>query len=355
MRKVKSMLGVVMIVSVLMVAAMVTASAQFSGDLLIATGSDTLAGTIKVSGDYYRLDVTQEGMKLFIIVDQKNKMTRVYSVDDKQYREMGSQDMVSLMNDPFQGIIYTRTIADEKSLGTEKVNGFDCEKYQYSKDGQDMMLVWKAVELNFPIKIDNLMKAGHTVDITNIKKGEVDKIMFETPADYKLFEEDKPASGETVDIDIVDAAGAGNIEVLKKHIANGVDLNFDSGDGNTPLLMAAMYGRAEAVKYLIEAGANVNLVTGTGNSAMMVATQYGKLDIVKMLVAGGADLNMTYGNEYTTALREAVQYGHVDVAKYLIEAGADITFKNSLGKGLMDAANKNDAKMMEILKAAGVE
>jgi len=143
--------------------------------------------------------------------------------------------------------------------------------------------------------------------------------------------------------------------VLKKHIANGVDVNFDSGDGHTPLLMAAMYDQPEAVKYLLEAGADPNLLTSSGSAPMLVATQYGKLEIVKMLVAAGVDVNTIYGNGYTTALREAIAYGHVDVAKYLIDAGADIAFKNSLGKGLMDAANKNDAKMMEMLKAAGIE
>gem|GEM_PF-2811400 len=329
-------------------------SAQFGGDLMIGMGRDTLNGTIKVSGDYYRMDVAQGGQELFIIVDQKNKVTRVFDIASKQYREMKSQDITSLMNDPFQSVIYTRTMSEETSMGAETVAGFECDKYKYAMDGQDVMIVWKAKDLNFPIKIENLANIGYAAEITNIKQGEIDKTLFALPADYTLFEE-KQATDEATDIDIVDAAGMGNVEVIKKHIANGVDVNYDKGDGYTPLLMASMYGKTDAVKYLIEAGADVNLVNKDGSSAILAASQYGKLDIVKMLVAAGADVNAEYGKGYTSLLREAIQYGHVDVAKFLIESGADIKFKNTSGKGLIDAANKNDAAMMEMLKAAAVE
>lgn len=348
------MIGVVMVASAIMIITVATSSAQFTGDLMIGMGSDTLNGTIKVSGDHYRMDITQDGQELFIIVDQKNKITRVFSVGDKQYREMGSQDMTSLMNDPFQSVIYTRSMSEETNLGFEKVGDIECDKYKYSMDGQDIMIVWKAAELNFPIKIENLANAGYAALIDNIKPGEIDAALFEMPEGYAPFEE-KQASDPAADLDIVDAAGMGNIEVLKKHVANGVDVNFDSGDGYTPLLMAAMYDKPEAVKYLLEAGADPNLLTSSGSSVMLTATQYGKLEIVRILVAAGVDVNTIYGNGYTTALREAIAYGHVDVAKFLIESGADIKFKSTTGKGLMDAANKKDAEMMEMLQAAGVE
>ena len=62
------------------------------------------------------------------------------------------------------------------------------------------------------------------------------------------------------------AAGLGNIEAVKLHIANGVDVNAvdDIVLGRTPLHAAAENGRKEVVELLIAAGADVNAKTNSG-------------------------------------------------------------------------------------------
>nr|MBN2277646.1 ankyrin repeat domain-containing protein [candidate division Zixibacteria bacterium] len=348
-----SIAGLALIIMALIPAAHTAAATDFSGDLTIAQGKDTLIGNIKVSDEFYKMDFTPSGQPIIVIVDRTKSVTHVYNTQEKQFREMGSQDQTSLMNDPFQSAVYTASIAKKESLGIEKIGQQECDKFKYSSSGQDIMIVWIAREFNFPIKIQNLVMADYSAKITNIKTGKIDRAEFKGPEGYTPFSES--SSGGSQDIDIVNAAGMGNIEVIKKHLDAGVDINFDSGDGYTPLLMAAMYGRDKAVKFLVEAGADVNLVTGTGQSAILAASQYGKTEIVKMLVEAGADVNMVYGSGSTTILREAIKYGHVDLVKYLIEAGADTRFKNAQGEPLMSVANKSDAKMMEVLKAAGID
>ncbi|MEW5925598.1 MAG: ankyrin repeat domain-containing protein [Candidatus Zixiibacteriota bacterium] len=347
-------LTIVIALVIVLSAGSVFAAGPFSADLTMKSGGDTLIGTIKVSGDFYRIDVVQKGLPLFIIVDQTVGITRVFDPAAKEYREIGSQDMMSLMNDPFQSAIYAKSIATEKNLGAETVAGMECDKLQYSKDGQDMMIVWQSKDLEFPVKIENLIDKNYWAEMANIKKGEIKKALFETPAEFSLFGE-KEASDPNSDLDIVNAAGMGNLAVIKKHLANGIDVNFSSGDGYTPLLMAALYGKIDAVKLLIEAGADVNKVTETGSSALLVAVQYGKMDIIKVLVEAGANVNMIFDNGYTTVLMDAVKYGHKDVVKFLIESGADVKFQNSLGESIMKVANKDDSEMLEILKKAGIE
>jgi ankyrin repeat protein len=58
--------------------------------------------------------------------------------------------------------------------------------------------------------------------------------------------------------------------------------------GRTALLLAAQSGRLELVRRLIEAGADVNAISGDGSTPIFVASEVGNFDIVKCLLAHGA-------------------------------------------------------------------
>ena len=69
---------------------------------------------------------------------------------------------------------------------------------------------------------------------------------------------------EPPDISIHKAAGAGNIEAVKQHLAAGTDVNAKDDIG-TPLHIAAMFlGHKEIVELLIAGGADVNAKEGEG-------------------------------------------------------------------------------------------
>lgn len=92
-------------------------------------------------------------------------------------------------------------------------------------------------------------------------------------------------------VDVFKAAGEGNLEALKQHIAAGTDLNQRSTDGQktTPLMAAAGLGQAEAAKMLIEAKADLNLQNKDGNTALHTAAFLCHPEIVKALLKAGAD------------------------------------------------------------------
>ena len=66
------------------------------------------------------------------------------------------------------------------------------------------------------------------------------------------------------DISIWDAAEKGNIEAVKQHLAEGVDVNAKHGVGQTPLREAARLGHKEIAELLIAKGADVNAKTDSG-------------------------------------------------------------------------------------------
>lgn len=86
------------------------------------------------------------------------------------------------------------------------------------------------------------------------------------------------------------AAERGDLETMKKLIAEKADINSQAGkDGETPLLRAITRGNAEAVKLLIDNGADVNLGRKRdGRKPLEMAEGRSQPEIAAMLKAKGA-------------------------------------------------------------------
>ena len=81
------------------------------------------------------------------------------------------------------------------------------------------------------------------------------------------------------------AAKAGHIEAVKKHLAEGADVNGRSGvfEGDTPLLHAVMNSRKEIAELLISKGAGVNAKDADGDTLLDMATRYGLTEPADLL------------------------------------------------------------------------
>ena len=92
------------------------------------------------------------------------------------------------------------------------------------------------------------------------------------------------------DISIHDAAGEGNIEAVKQHIAAGTDVDAKTR-GETPLLWAARFGQSQVAELLIAEGADVNAKNVVGQTPLHWAAMAGHKEIIELLIAVGAEVN----------------------------------------------------------------
>ena len=73
------------------------------------------------------------------------------------------------------------------------------------------------------------------------------------------------------------------MRVLAFLIGSGADVNAESPNGTTPLMMAAMYGNAATVKLLLESGANVETRNDQQLSAEDFAMRAGREDSAQLI------------------------------------------------------------------------
>ena len=92
-------------------------------------------------------------------------------------------------------------------------------------------------------------------------------------------------------VNIWSATKNGNIESLKVHLTNGVDLNSqDPQSGLTPLSWAIFAGKVEIAEQLIKAGANVDGKNSDGSTPLHKAAFMGQDRIARTLIRNGADV-----------------------------------------------------------------
>ena len=164
------------------------AYAQFTADMIQTEDGKTSTIKLYVEDPYYCFEQEEDGEPISVIVNQEEKVTRVLRPSLKMYIEMESQGMMSMANDVFQSIDNMRETYDAALVGTETINGYECEKYVVSYEGEEMLTYWQSSQLGYPLKVVNTMTNGMTMELTNIVEGDIDDSRFITPSDYKKME-----------------------------------------------------------------------------------------------------------------------------------------------------------------------
>ncbi|KAK3234152.1 hypothetical protein CYMTET_55581 [Cymbomonas tetramitiformis] len=173
-----------------------------------------------------------------------------------------------------------------------------------------------------------------------------------------------------------EAAGAGDIDVLRTLIASGANVNasevhphtlpfslltdllhVSSQNLCTPLLLAAVGDHFEVVCALLATGLvhNVNPRDANGTPALFWAVQNGALEIARTLIVHGASAHDTAQENNWTALHEASRQGRADLAELLLQHGAMVTeLDSSDGRSPMHIAlSQDDIAMVRVLASRG--
>ncbi len=102
-----------------------------------------------------------------------------------------------------------------------------------------------------------------------------------------------------------------------------IDIRSTNNMQNTPLHAAVAGRRGPMVKFLLEHGADANARQSGGWSALQGAAQNGDREMVETLIAHGAHINARSDNNQC-ALDMALMRGHQDIADLLEGLGAKI-------------------------------
>jgi uncharacterized protein len=99
------------------------------------------------------------------------------------------------------------------------------------------------------------------------------------------------SSGKNLEAVLLDAAAAGQTDLVRSFLDNRANIEVKNNLGATPLIFASVKGHPEVVQLLLDRGANVNAKTTTGITPLIAAASAGNRDIVKLLLAKGADVS----------------------------------------------------------------
>ena len=88
------------------------------------------------------------------------------------------------------------------------------------------------------------------------------------------------------------AALTGDLEEIKRYLAEGADINELSPETQmSPLTWATLMGQPKAAELLLQRGANVNVRHEDGGTPLHVAVFLGRTEITELLIKNGADVN----------------------------------------------------------------
>ena len=158
-------------------------ASEFSASVITKMGGQEIPGKIFVKGQKVRNESQAGGQTNVMIVRPDKKVAWVILPQEKTYMEM------PITEDPQQKMMAmtAKDKANMKLIGTEMVNGFECDKFEatMSHEGQSTKhYAWIAKKLAMPIKMTSA-DGSFSMEYQDIKPGKVENSLFEPPRGYR--------------------------------------------------------------------------------------------------------------------------------------------------------------------------
>jgi hypothetical protein len=147
------------------------------------------------------------------------------------------------------------------------------------------------------------------------------------------------------------AAFDGNLNEIRRLLANGVNVNCKDEEGWTPLFWAQLGNQPEAVQLVLERGANVDAKDKAGYTALHQAAVAGRDQVMEVLLRYGASVD-TVSRKGFTPLMDASAYGRAMVVELLLAGGADPNAMTRDGKSALSVAERNSQRHVAMLLVA---
>lgn len=160
-------------------------AAEFTSTLIFKSDGQEMHGKIFLKGQKIRQELGDEGEFQVSIVRPDRKVVWILMPEEKMYMEMPFTEEAQkkfMLRKPDE------SQAGMRHMGTETVNGFECDKYELSPDQEGQPAkeyVWVAKKLGVPIKY---VSGESSMEYRDIKLGGVADSAFELPQGYKKME-----------------------------------------------------------------------------------------------------------------------------------------------------------------------
>ena len=135
------------------------------------------------------------------------------------------------------------------------------------------------------------------------------------------------------------------ISLIHTHLPN---IESKTGEGHTPLMVAALAGKLHAVKWFLEKGATVACEDKLGWSPLHHAARGGDPDTIDLILTHLPDVDSKTADG-ETPLIIAVSYGKLQGVKYLLERGANPLAEDNEGQDSLYHASSCDLDCLDLL------
>ena len=147
----------------------------------------------------------------------------------------------------------------------------------------------------------------------------------------------------------VDSEEARRLEMVRRALESGIEVDAADDNGRTGLMMASFEGFAGVVRLMLEHGASPNLLDGAGRTALMYAASGPFPETVEVLLKAGARPDVADQEEHWTALMFAAGEGQKAVVEVLLRHGADPTLVDADGETAADHARQREHPEVALL------
>src|SRR5262245_11045894 len=153
----------------------------------------------------------------------------------------------------------------------------------------------------------------------------------------------------SANLDLHQAAGAGLLDVVQRHLQEGVDVNLLDSFGRTALMEAAKHGHLAIVEALLAGGADPHLLTHHDHHALCAAVSSDNPAIIRRLLEAALDGNVTVAAGLPP-LMQAAAFGLAEAMRCLLEAGADPHRAAADGHTAATYARNSSRKLYRLFK-----
>lgn len=242
---------------------------------------------------------------------------------------MSREDLVSALSALALGLSFSGEHAEAVRVAEEclriKPKSIECA-YRKGDALRDMALTEAATE-TFRAAIQQPAITDFDVEYRELARRALDQIGSPPASGWEVFPIVRP-----------EAPTAGTTKEGPRSESHQPTQSRDGGGSVEGFIAAIQAGNEEVVRAFLRNGMSANTRAPFGMPALYLAQTTNHAPVVRLLIEHGANLNEKFGPSQRTALHDAALFGRLECMNALLTAGADVNALNKFGRTPLNLA-----------------